>query len=566
MTVSALLFITALFATAEPQDLAPPGMVLIAGGRYEIGADAKYIKGLIEETQLRALASECPEESMNLEDFYIMPTEVTNEQFAKFIAATGTEPPELWGEELIGAAGLAYATETGKAKKDARDAGLPIPQFEKFNSKKWWKDNWSDAEWGIPKGLETHPVVYISYERADAYARWAGLRLISEAEFQVAARGDSGWRFPWGDEFKSGFANTIEAKVGKTAPGGTYEKGAAWHDAKGEFLEKDKDKGEKGSVPVFDLVGSVWEWTRTPFSAFAKFKPLDVKMDSGKEKLSPEWDASKRIACGGSYQMPSLAARVTVRRGTDRSQSTQGLGMRCSASVVPGLDVGQNILRQDLPTSRRPVDTHYVAKFITAIDKWSYEAGTSKAPGYQVISDYNCIAFIPVEQSGVSSLLLMKERSMDSPIEVGAFSTTIPILDPALGPGTYTLSWRAGGEERMAKVEGEEDEEAVDDVAVAEEPVESQFPFDVLKDTMIFRDTDGEIVGHVDCGMPEDKKMIAGRVAMSTVSAEDAEKFGKKAGESLVFNVFIPKKASKGFLFQIPVLVAPGAVGSDWRK
>jgi formylglycine-generating enzyme required for sulfatase activity len=562
VSVTTLLLLSVLSAPSCSQDLAPPGMVLIAGGRYDIGADAKYIKALIEKTDQRPLAAECPPESMNIEDFYIMPTEVTNEQFAKFIDATGTEPPELWGEAVIGAAGLAYATETGKAKKDAREAGLPLPKFDAFDSKKWWKDNWKDAEWGTPKGLESHPVVYISYERAEAYARWAGLRLISEAEFQIAARGDTGWRYPWGDDWKSGFANTIEANIGKTTPVGTYPNGAAWHDSRGRFIDKDKERGEEGSAPVFDLVGNVWEWTRSPFIAFQDFKALEVKLSSGKEKLIPDWDASKQIGSSGSFQMPSIAARVTVRRGTDRGQSTQGLGMRCTASVIPGLDVAENILRNDLPTSRRPVDTVYNAKQVTAIDKWTFEAGTSKAPGYSVISGYSCIAFIPVEKAEVPSVILMKERSKDAPIEIGAFSTTVPLLEPALDPGTYTLSWRAGGEVR--KQEAEQDEEGKAIEAPAEE--EPQFPFDVMEDTVIFRNTSGEIVGSTRCSAPEDKTMVQGHVAVSTITPEDAIKFGSKAGESLVFQVFVPKRASKGFRFEIPVLVAPGAVNGDWRK
>ena len=573
MTVATLFLLTVLINPAPTQDLAPPGMVFVAGDRYKIGTDEKIIKDLIEKTQQRPLASECPVETVKVDDFYIMPTELTNEQFAKFVAATNSEPPQLWGETAVGAAGLAYAERTGKAKKDARDAGLPVPEFEPFSPSKWWEKNWQDSEWAIPKGLETHPVVYIPYERAEAYARWAGLRLISEPEFQAAARGNTEWTYPWGDNFELKHANSIEANLGKTSTVGAFPAGASWINAKGMVIEKDKDRNADVGQPLFDLVGNVWEWTRSPFIAHDGFKPLKVTLDSGKDTVGPDWDADKRICCGGSYQMPDLAVRVTVRRGTDRFQSTAGIGMRCSASVIPGFDVAQNIMRADLPTSKRPDDTVYVPENIVAIDKWESEAGTAKVPGYQVISSYNCISFIPVESAGPKNVIQFKENSRIAPIEIGAFSTTVPIMEPALAPGTYLLSWRSGGEGPRKKAPKAEDSEAkagqdnetpVGGEVAGEEP---EFPFDIMQDTLIFRVPGGEIAGFVKCGPPDDVKMKSnGTIGLSTVTPETALAFGTKAGEQLNFKVFAPNRAKKGYLFDIPLMVAPGAVDQTWRK
>lgn len=572
MTVATLFLLTALATPAPTQELAPPGMVFVSGDRYKIGTDEKVIKNLLEETQQRPLATECPVVQIRVDDFYIMPTEVTNEQFAKFVTATNSEPPQLWGEKAVGEAGFAYAERTGKAKKDARDAGLPIPEEEPFRPAKWWEKNWQDCEWSIPKGLETHPVVYIPYERAEAYAKWAGLRLISEPEFQAAARGNTEWTYPWGDKFELKHANSIEANLGKTATVGSFPDGASWINAKGQLIEKEKDRNAVTGQPLFDLVGNVWEWTRTPFLPHEGFKPLKVTLDSGKDTVSADWNADERICSGGSYQMPDLAVRVTVRRGTERSQSTSGIGMRCSASVIPGFDVAQNIMRADLPTSKRPDNTKYVPEKIIAIDKWESEPGTSKAPGYQVISSYNCISFIPVETAGPKNVLQFKENSRIAPIEIGAFTTTIPLLEPALEPGTYLLSWRAGGEgprEKASKKE-EADAEASEGDAAGDEPVaesEPEFPFDIMQDTLIFRVPGGEIAGYVRCGQPDDIKMKNnGTIGLSTVTPEDALAFGTKAGEQLNFKVFAPNRAKKGYLFNIPIMVAPGAVDQTWRK
>ena len=573
MTVATLFLLTALATPAPTQDLAPPGMVFVSGDRYKIGTEEKVIKDLLEETQQRPLVTEYPVVSIKVEDFYIMPTEVTNEQFAKFVAATNSEPPQLWGEKAVGEAGLAYAERTGKAKKDARDAGLPVPEEEPFRPAKWWEKNWQDCDWSIPKGLETHPVVYIPYERAEAYARWAGLRLISEPEFQAAARGNTEWTYPWGNKFELKHANSIEANIGKTAAVGSFQDGAAWINAKGHFIEKENERNADQGKPLFDLVGNVWEWTRTPFLPHEGFKPLKVTLDSGKDTVGADWNADERICAGGSYQMPDLAIRVTVRRGTERSQSTSGIGMRCSASVIPGFDVAHNIMRADLPTSKRPENTKYVPENIIAIDKWESESGTAKVPGYQVISSYNCISFIPVETAGPKNVIQFKENSRIAPVEIGAFTTTIPLLEPALGPGTYLLSWRAGGEgPRKKPTETDEADTKAsegDDVpAEAAMPeTESEFPFDIMQDTLIFRVPAGEIVGSVRCAQPEDIKMKNnGTIGLSTVTPEDALAFGTKAGELLNFKVFAPNRAKKGYLFNIPIMVTPGAVDQTWRK
>ena len=116
----------------------PPGLVFIQGERFDIGIEKKEAIKLIEDTQQRALASEYPQHSVRLDDFWYMPTEVTNEQFAAFVSATDSEPPLLWGQEAIDAATLAYAEMVGKAKKDARDAGEPMPEFEEFVPADWW--------------------------------------------------------------------------------------------------------------------------------------------------------------------------------------------------------------------------------------------------------------------------------------------------------------------------------------------------------------------------------------------------------------------------------------------
>jgi len=533
-------------------------MVLVAGDRYGIGIEKKAAVKLIEATQQRALASEYPRHTVRLDDFFYMPTEVTNEQFAAFVRATDSEPPLLWGQAVIDAATLAYAEKVGKAKKEARDAGLPAPEFENFVPADWWADNWKDSEWEVPEKLADHPVVYISYERAEAYARWAGLRLISEEEHQVAGRGDEDTPYPWGDEIEARQANCTEAKLGATASVGSFPKGAAWLDKKGNHVEA----GTEGALPIHDLCGNAWEWTRSPYSAFPKFKALDVKIQGSKEKLAPEFDANNRVSVSGSYGLPPLAIRLTTRRGTARWQTTSGLGMRCSASALPGRDVAESILRMDLPTSKRPADTTYVADRIVAIDRWQSERGTASPDHYRVITAYDYFAFLPVEETGLS-IQTIKSRSPVNPTEIGAFSTTVPLMEPALEPGTYTLSWRAG-----AEIEQPKDEEE----AAANPPEE--LPFDPLISTLIFRDTNAKIVGWMPCDAPGELRMAPGRVGLHDREAEELSKreleegkVPRPAATIVTIHAMVPMgKANKAFEFTIPLAVEPGAVDDTWRR
>ena len=561
----------ALAPVSEAQQSGPPGMVFIQGGRYKIGAEVDNVRELIEEKGVTALVTETPQYEARLDDFYIMPTEVTNEQFARYIKATGDRPPQSWGEKALDDATIAYATEMGKRREEAKKNGEPVPKIEPFDRAEWWKRNWLEAEWAVPKGLEATPVVFIDHEQAEGYARWAGLRLISEEEFQAAARGDTKRYYTWGDTFDAAKLNSLESKKGGPLPVGRYESGCSWVDKTGKVVDERNERNQDDVVGIYDLTGNVWEWTRTPFEKYPKFKAIDVKGTGKKKKeeISYEFDANNRSSVGGAFNAPYFGSRITTRRNSARFQSTDGLGMRCSASTVPGLDIAESVLRADLPPSRRPKDTFYVADQITAIDLWESSDGTANVPGYRVIESYNYLAFIPQEKIPVSSVMLLKDRSLEAPFEIGAFSTTVPLLNPELPAGTYTLSWRAKGEFNEIKPEepeGEVQEMRTQDGAVQEPVIEPEFPFDPEKDTLIFRNTSGEIVGWVTVEPPTEERLAPGKVALKNISPEDAAKRGTKAGTELKFQVFVQyTKSNKGFRFDIPLLVKGDSVNDTWR-
>jgi formylglycine-generating enzyme required for sulfatase activity len=100
----------------------------------------------------------------------------------------------------------------------------------------------SQGRFSVAKEYENHPVVCVSWYGASAYAKWAGKRLLAEGEWEKAARGTDGRRYPWGDDFDSSKCNTAEGGLDNTTPVEAYPQGAS-------------------PYGCYDMAGNVWEWT-----------------------------------------------------------------------------------------------------------------------------------------------------------------------------------------------------------------------------------------------------------------------------------------------------------------
>jgi formylglycine-generating enzyme required for sulfatase activity len=178
---------------------------------------------------------------------FVAPTPVTNAQYARFVAATGHDLPEHWG---------------GKAPPDE---------------------------------LRDHPVVYVSWYDAVAYAQWAGARLLTEQEWEKAARGIDGRIYPWVDTFDPAWGTTLESSIGTTTPVGRYS--------------------PDGDSPCgcVDMAGNVWEWTASEWEPGSEF----------------------RVLRGGSFILSGVIARCAVRFRGPSSRRLRLGGVRVGVAAPP---------------------------------------------------------------------------------------------------------------------------------------------------------------------------------------------------------------------------------------
>jgi formylglycine-generating enzyme required for sulfatase activity len=581
-------------AVAKPAP--PPGLVWIEGGTTKIGSTVDDVMKLAEKNDslFIKIACETPQHDLQVDDFYLMTTEVTNEQFAEFVRATGRRAPEHWAAATIDEAQAAFLLAEAEAKKKAKEAGQPY-ESKIFDRADWWRRNGEGKNWEIPKGKESHPVVYVNYADARAYARWAGLRLPTEFEYQRAGRGKTNALYPWGNEADGTRCANESLKLRDTQPVGSYASGAT-------------------AAGVHDLSGSVFEWTSSPFSPFPRFKVL--KFDTGGRSSRKEivgdvgWDPNLRVLVGGSYETSMIVARLTTRRPTDREQSTSGVGFRCAASPRPGADIASTILSDVFPVESRPADSVFDAARALAADRWTSKPGSSSVPNYAVIAGYDHLLYIPsADLDTTSGAALLSLSLTQGFIPLGLLSTTVPVVDPPLPAGAYLVALRgatreapgkaAGAAEDKSSAEADKDKdkgkekdkgkgkkrdadkpqegEAKDEPAKPAEPAAAVirtpegWPHDV--DTLIFYRADGEPVGWMRAPQLEYVRPVAPTMTITdekrrvTKTGEDGKQTQVEEAVSVAsLKLNSPVKVSnKGFGYTLRLTFAAGAISNEWR-
>ncbi len=310
-------------ATAEPIDtqLQPPDMVWVAGASFVMGSDKHY-------------PEEGPAHDVSVDGFWIDPTPVTNAQFLRFVATTGHVTV---AEQTPNAADYPGAKPELLVPASAVFR-RPEHRVDMRNHYNWWTYV-PGADWRHPlgpesslDGLDDHPVVHVTYADAAAYARWAGKKLPTEAEWEMAARGGMTSEFAWGDDLH---------------PGGRFMANT-WQ---GEFpTENLASDGFETTSPVrhfppnafglYDMIGNVWEWTTDWYSTRHRAKGHGccglVNPRGGERETSYDPQIPVRIPRkvmkGGSFLCaPNYCRRYrpAARMAQPIDTSTCHLGFRC---------------------------------------------------------------------------------------------------------------------------------------------------------------------------------------------------------------------------------------------
>lgn len=227
------------------------GMVYIPPGEFLMGSTA-------EDLRNQAEIDEFPQRTVYVEGFYIDIHEVTNAQYKVFVDSMHVKPPSRW-----------------------KDGSYPI-------------------------GWDGYPVVNISWEDAAAYARFVGKRLPTEEEWEKAARGQDGRRFPWGDEFNSEKANNSD-----------------------QLMQIMRFPEGVSPFGLHDMAGNVAEWVDAWYTPYPRGED-DVLDDDFPEYHPIYGDQTYRVYRGGSWNNFGKFLRCSNREKAKPKEKWGNIGFRCA--------------------------------------------------------------------------------------------------------------------------------------------------------------------------------------------------------------------------------------------
>ena len=310
----------------DPIDTAHPGgaMIWIPGGAFMMGSDRHY-------------REERPAHQVVVDGFWIDPYPVTNRQFASFVAETGymtvaerpldpTLYPGAPPENLVPGS-MVFVPTAGPV--DLR------------NNAQWWR--WvPGASWRHPTGphstldgLDGHPVVHVAWEDVEAFARWAGKKIPTEAEWECAARGGlDGATFTWGDD-----------DTQRTRPmANTWQGRFPWRSTKPSGTERTSPVGSypPNGYGLFDMAGNVWEWTADWYAdrrsqvnecmCCVPRNPRGGRPEDSLDPAQPQVAIPRKVVKGGSHLCERDACfryRPAARQPQMIDTGMSHVGFRC---------------------------------------------------------------------------------------------------------------------------------------------------------------------------------------------------------------------------------------------
>ena len=419
----------------------PHGLILIEEKKFEIGTTYKELLQITKvlcprshnrrSRLLSKLLSELGEKTIDLPSFYLNKHLVTNEQYLVFVEKTKHRFPFDWWK---------------RGQPEHYDAALEkvreeFPK-ERNSALLYWERHHEDLPHVIPAGEEKMPVVFVSWRDAQAFAGWAGMRLPSENEWLLAATGGERKQFLFCEQWDKDQLKTLG--LYKNADKRRKAVGALGAAARGPFGHE-------------DMVANVWEWMDDvgyfPLAGRDLYNKEVAKLRRDKVGASlfqkpPEWSGAKRILKGGCYFSWSEPAefRINTRAYLGADQTLEGAGFRLAKSLEPGRDMCQTRIRVEYDYSLFGGDREPNPNDQIGVE--SYEIDESNG----LITDYQSISAVPVNHMGLdgrsTSIDKVRESARAKPIIIGTFVTTVPIAEPKLDPGMYTVMFRPKGKPR----------------------------------------------------------------------------------------------------------------------
>jgi iron(II)-dependent oxidoreductase len=261
----------------------PTAMALVPAGAFVMGTDDRRF----------AYDNERPAHEVWVDRFLVDVHPVTNGQFLRFVEDGGYDRDDLWD---------------GVGRRWLADAGARHPA-------QWSRDGdgrWTERHFGRRRPLVLdQPVVHVCWYEAAAYARWAGKRLPTEAEWEKAAAWDlergTARAFPWGDAPPTTERANLDQWTFAPAAVGAYPDGASF-------------------FGCHQMVGDVWEWTASDFAAYPGFEIFPYA-----EYSAIHFGKRHKVLRGGSWATQSLVARATFRNWDLPERRQIFAGFRCAA-------------------------------------------------------------------------------------------------------------------------------------------------------------------------------------------------------------------------------------------
>ncbi|MFM0339578.1 formylglycine-generating enzyme family protein [Paraburkholderia fungorum] len=313
----------------------PTDMVWIPGNDFMMGTDNRM-----------TLPNERPAHKVQVSGFWMDRHDVTNAQFSQFVHATGyvttAEKKPRW-EDLK----VQLPPGTPEPPSDVMVPGAMVfvgtdAPVSLTDYSKWWRFV-PGADWRHPQGpgsdivgKDNHPVVQVSYEDAEAYAKWAGKRLPTEAEWEYAARGGLEQKdFSWGSEKNPDGQQMANIWDNQTKPFPVVT------DAKVQVGTSPVGRYAPNGYGLYDMAGNVWQWVSDWYRSdyFQKQASLGGSMEDpagpaasyDPDDAGVPANAPKRVTRGGSFLCSDVycsSYRTSARRGTDPMNSMSHIGFR----------------------------------------------------------------------------------------------------------------------------------------------------------------------------------------------------------------------------------------------